>query len=368
MAYSGPRKGRVIDVVDGAVISDATFVISESGQARVRRERTRNVHAFVEGSLVETFALGTLGARSARSLVRRSEGMVPITYHPYKYDHFMRTDVGRPIESAPLVVAGPLDIIALAPRALSANPALPLDSLDDWNGPLRPNALREPFRSLLARSDRLRLERMERAYRRLARDADAAYERGDLDRATELDARADRAAELLESVATEITEDRDPVEKEEETSESIFTPTPDDPTALVQSAFVSSAFEPFIEPSQIPALIRAEREKVRRARVSEGADETEDEALARTYAEHLHDRPGRAPYGSIDLEEALHALYHDDERRLETVMLIERARVAYERRRALIERYRAPSKLRIGPALPSARRRTSRREAAGRWR
>ncbi len=97
MAQEGPKKGRVIDIVSGAVIKNAAFRVSEAGRQRVLRERSKNVHAFVEGELVSSTPL----AQSPRT---RRTGLAPVTYDPYRFSAFQRLDCNEPIAAAPRVV------------------------------------------------------------------------------------------------------------------------------------------------------------------------------------------------------------------------------------------------------------------------
>lgn len=108
MAQEGPRKGKVIDIVSGAVIEDATFRVSEAGRQRVLREKSKNVHAFVEGRLVSSTPL-----TSTRTPARKL-GMAPITYDPYRFSQFQRLDCGESIRTSPRVVIDDKGVAAVA--------------------------------------------------------------------------------------------------------------------------------------------------------------------------------------------------------------------------------------------------------------
>ena len=135
MAMEGPRKGKVIGIVDGAMLQDVTFVVSESGRQRVIRERAKNVHAFVDGELVEAFALHSGEAPSTRSLVR-------ITYDPYTMRQFIRTDCAQDVYESDRVVATPNGVFAKLPPCARARSrslqglfgSLSAADADDWNG------------------------------------------------------------------------------------------------------------------------------------------------------------------------------------------------------------------------------------------
>ena len=78
-ALEGPLKGRVIAYSDTVLLANATGKVSEAGRQRVLREKRKNVHAGIVGTLVH----------------RESEGYfpgLPVTYNPYKYTSFVYSD------------------------------------------------------------------------------------------------------------------------------------------------------------------------------------------------------------------------------------------------------------------------------------
>jgi len=112
-----------------------TFVVNESGRQRVIRDKQKNVHAFVDGELEESFPLKSMKAREG------GEGAdVRITYDPYTMRSFVRADCMQPVEHAPVVFVSPAGVFAqLRPctsgvgvRGLGA--ALMRDDNDNWNG------------------------------------------------------------------------------------------------------------------------------------------------------------------------------------------------------------------------------------------
>lgn len=70
------------------MLKNVKFVVSKAGQARVRKQQTRNVHAFVEGEFVAAHAAFIPDAEK-------------IYYHPYKTDFFINYETKKKIESAP---------------------------------------------------------------------------------------------------------------------------------------------------------------------------------------------------------------------------------------------------------------------------
>jgi hypothetical protein len=115
MAMSGPRKGRVIDIVDGALLQNVTFKVSEKGRQRVIREKAKNVHAFVEGSLIKTWKLNSLPVGAdGNTLVPQQHASARVNYDPYKGPKMVRQDCQKPesVERAPVVVVSPQGVYA----------------------------------------------------------------------------------------------------------------------------------------------------------------------------------------------------------------------------------------------------------------
>jgi len=83
-------KGEKVRHVDSFALADVTFVVSAATRARVLREQVRAVHAWAQGEACEAPA----------SL----EGMVKVTYNPYRCGSFTRADNGEPVEGAALAV------------------------------------------------------------------------------------------------------------------------------------------------------------------------------------------------------------------------------------------------------------------------
>lgn len=119
VALEGPRKGLVIDRVEGAILRDASFVVSEAGRQRVLREKAKNVHAFIRGELVETFPLNSLSKKAdGEEIAPGSGATVPVSYNPYKAGHFFRLDNGEAVGAASLVAVAPQGVYAAKPTAL----------------------------------------------------------------------------------------------------------------------------------------------------------------------------------------------------------------------------------------------------------
>lgn len=87
-SVKGCRSGRVFAHAQAVRITDAAFAVSEAGRQRVLRERSKNVHAGVRGTVEVNPASADL------------RGWTKVTYNPYKYDSFVRASDERPVVGA----------------------------------------------------------------------------------------------------------------------------------------------------------------------------------------------------------------------------------------------------------------------------
>jgi hypothetical protein len=93
---------------DSIVLHDATFVVNPAGREKVRRERKKNVHAYVKGTVIDA---------------RDTDVLLPfpwdeVYYNPYKCDNF-ESD-GQPVRAAQYVdLDGQPDNISPAILALN---------------------------------------------------------------------------------------------------------------------------------------------------------------------------------------------------------------------------------------------------------
>ena len=77
-ALDGPDKGRVIQHTQALRLKDCTMAVQPAGNARVRRENKKNVHAFIRGTL------------DKRTPLPAFADSVCVTYNPYLHDSFMQ--------------------------------------------------------------------------------------------------------------------------------------------------------------------------------------------------------------------------------------------------------------------------------------
>lgn len=85
------RSGRVVAHLDEVTLSDATFRVSQAGRERVIRERSKNVHAGVVGTVISSPDAGIVAS------MRR------VRYNPYQTATFVVAEGGAPVLKAPLV-------------------------------------------------------------------------------------------------------------------------------------------------------------------------------------------------------------------------------------------------------------------------
>ena len=78
------KTGKVIQHVNDVHIKNATLVVRKAGREKVLREKRKNVHAFVRGTIESCSSWHT----------------EQIAYNPYKYDSFVLVESTEPIFDA----------------------------------------------------------------------------------------------------------------------------------------------------------------------------------------------------------------------------------------------------------------------------
>ena len=90
-------KGKVVGHVDCIWLRNATFAVQPAGRDRVRREKKKNVHAFVRGKYIAsdhlTQNLKVTGASAIRP--NPTDYHHRVVYNPYDYDAFVSLDHPR---------------------------------------------------------------------------------------------------------------------------------------------------------------------------------------------------------------------------------------------------------------------------------
>ena len=81
--YSVKQGGIVRCHAENVTLRSCQFIVSKAGQRRVRDEQKKNVHAFIEGFVVD----------ARRSLELLDFGWSSVYYNPYSTDHWQLTNV-----------------------------------------------------------------------------------------------------------------------------------------------------------------------------------------------------------------------------------------------------------------------------------
>ena len=91
--FSVTYKGRLISHSDYVKLEDVEFRVRQGGRERVVREKSKNVHSFVIGTLMDycEFPCENLPEEPNNNIV---------TYNPYKHNSFVYKGTDEPIYSA----------------------------------------------------------------------------------------------------------------------------------------------------------------------------------------------------------------------------------------------------------------------------
>lgn len=99
---------RVVAHLDNLILHNVTFRVSAAGNARVRREGRKNVHAFARGTYMGT------------DYKRPPFGGTNVTYNPYKYTTFVDAADETPVHRARLAIFDGRSVRALDTVSLGA--------------------------------------------------------------------------------------------------------------------------------------------------------------------------------------------------------------------------------------------------------
>jgi len=91
--FSVTYKSKVILHADFVKLSDVEFRVRQGGKEKVRTDKSKNVHAFVIGTLVDycQYPCPNIPEESNDNIV---------TYNPYKYDSFVYKSNEKPVYTA----------------------------------------------------------------------------------------------------------------------------------------------------------------------------------------------------------------------------------------------------------------------------
>jgi hypothetical protein len=91
--FSVQKKGLVVLHADYVKLKDVEFRVRQGGKEKVRREKSKNVHAFVIGDLVEFCQY------PCDNIPEEPVGEI-VTYDPYKYESFVYKETKEPVYDA----------------------------------------------------------------------------------------------------------------------------------------------------------------------------------------------------------------------------------------------------------------------------
>ena len=103
--YSVKQGSLVRCHADQVTLRDCQFIVSKAGQRRVRDERRKNVHAFIEGYVVDTSEADKIvdGTLSDEEVMDGQTRWGKAYYNPYTCDTFINEHDGSPIEQSDYV-------------------------------------------------------------------------------------------------------------------------------------------------------------------------------------------------------------------------------------------------------------------------
>jgi hypothetical protein len=88
-------RGVVVGHADHVLLHNPEFIVRESGRQRVLRERKKNVHAFIRGSIIDVDGFESYKHRHFCTALHYGEFTpfwVSVTYNPYLYDSFVEKE------------------------------------------------------------------------------------------------------------------------------------------------------------------------------------------------------------------------------------------------------------------------------------
>jgi len=100
-SLEGENKGRVIEHSFGITLTNAKFVVQPAGRERTRREKRKNVHAFVRGHVVIPFPEHHPHLYISNTALARK-----VVYNPYKYNTFVDAETKCPVFKGDIVEMG----------------------------------------------------------------------------------------------------------------------------------------------------------------------------------------------------------------------------------------------------------------------
>ena len=103
-----PSGGRVRHA-RSLTLQNVKFNVQPAGREKVIREKKKNVHAFVRGIVINSYAETVDDKGKIKEYCEQRE-MRRITYNPYKYESFVYADTEEPVFEAKTVIVVGRDI------------------------------------------------------------------------------------------------------------------------------------------------------------------------------------------------------------------------------------------------------------------
>ena len=98
--WSVRQAGKVVAHLDYICLKNCNFHVGKSGRDRVRKEGSKNVHAYVTGFVP---ASGEVTCKTEEFLENEGWRWQEVTYCPYQYDSFVSLETGEPVHVSPMV-------------------------------------------------------------------------------------------------------------------------------------------------------------------------------------------------------------------------------------------------------------------------
>ena len=95
--WSVRHRGKVLEHTTGIELEDVSLDVQPAGNARVRNEKRKNVHAFIRGKRVK---LSSAQCSSSFGHASYDKNWKEVTYNPYKHKTFVFKDTGKPVKKA----------------------------------------------------------------------------------------------------------------------------------------------------------------------------------------------------------------------------------------------------------------------------
>lgn len=114
--YSVKQDGLVKCHADQVTLLEVKFIVSKAGQKRVRDEKKKNVHAYLEGYVVDARQADNIvdGKKSDTDLEAGLSDWEYVYYNPYECDGFMNTSTERIAKFAEFASLDPGERVILA--------------------------------------------------------------------------------------------------------------------------------------------------------------------------------------------------------------------------------------------------------------